>query len=361
METISYKKFIAQLTDKAYREDVPLNGSFELTPLCNLDCKMCYVHLQDPSVRHRMLSGKQWIGLMEQAIGKGMFKAMLTGGEALTHPDFWQIYMYLIEHGVAVHLKTNGLLLDEETIARLVEYPPIQIDVSLYGCDSESYVAVTGVDAFERVSKNIQMAIDAGLQNIWIAVTPSRYMSPWTNRVMEFAKSFGVSVMVNSTLFAPNENTGRKLEDIKISVSEEIKIQDDRKELFPRDQYSDIDSFYGTEQDRPHISDKGLYCKAGRSGFTINWDGIMVPCILFPRNIVCANPLADGFEHAWQAINQGVKEYAVPQQCHSCKYNERCHFCPAAHQKTAALHQCDPDVCTRNQQRLSSLSKDYKK
>lgn len=353
METISYKKFLAQLTDKAYRADVPLNGSFELTPLCNLDCKMCYVHLQDPSVRHRMLSGKQWIGLMEQAISKGMFKAMLTGGEALTHPDFWQIYMYLIEHGVAVHLKTNGLLLDEETIARLVEYPPIQIDVSLYGCDSESYVAVTGVDAFERVSKNIQMAIDAGL-NLWIMVTPSSYMSPWTNKVMEYAKSFGVSVMVNSTLFAPNENTGRKLEDIKISVSEEIKIQDDRKELFPRDEYSDIDQFYGTEQDRPDVSDKGLHCNAGRTGFTINWEGIMSPCVQFPRNIICANALAEGFEKAWQVINQGVKEYAVPQQCHSCKYNERCHFCPAAHQKTAALHQCDPDVCARNQQRLSS-------
>lgn len=355
METISYKKFIAQLTDKAYRADVPLNGSFELTPLCNLDCKMCYVHLQDPSVRHRMLSGKQWIGLMEQAISKGMMNAMLTGGEAMTHPDFWEIYMYLINQGISILLKTNGLLLTEENIARLVEYPPIQIDVSLYGCDSESYVAVTGVDAFERVSKNIKMAIDAGL-SLQIMVTPSSYMSPWTNKVMECAKSFGVSVIVNGTLFAPHENTGRKLEDINISATEEIQIQEDRQELFPRDQYSDIDSFYGTEQDRPHISDKGLYCKAGRSGYTITWDGIMVPCIQFPRNIISANPLVDGFEHAWCAINQGVKEYAVPKECHSCKYNERCHYCPVAHQKSAALHQCDPKVCKRNQQKLSYFS-----
>ena len=359
METISYKKFINQLTDKAYRADVPLHGCFELTPFCNLDCKMCYVHLQDPSVRHQMLSGKQWIGLIEQAINKGMFKAMLTGGEALTHPDFWEIYMYLIEHGVVVHLKTNGLLLNEETIARLVEYPPIQIDVSLYGCDSESYVAVTGVDAFERISKNMRMAIDAGLK-VQIMVTPSSYMSPWTNKVMEYAKSFGISVMVNSTLFAPNENTGRKLEDINISVTEEIQIQNDRKELFPREEYSDIDKFYESEQKRLDVSDKGLHCNAGRTGFTINWDGIMVPCIQFPRSIICANPLAEGFEQAWHVINQGVKEYAVPQQCHSCKYNDRCHFCPAAHQKTAALHLCDPEVCTRNQQKITSFSQDYK-
>jgi len=73
---------MAQLSDKAFKQDVPLNGNFELTPLCNLDCKICYVHLQDPSVRHRMLSGEQWIALMQQAIDRGMMVALLTGGEA---------------------------------------------------------------------------------------------------------------------------------------------------------------------------------------------------------------------------------------------------------------------------------------
>ena len=48
------------IQERTREADVPYHGAFELTPLCNLDCKMCYVHLQDPSVRHRMLSGEQW-------------------------------------------------------------------------------------------------------------------------------------------------------------------------------------------------------------------------------------------------------------------------------------------------------------
>ena len=84
------------IQERTREADVPYSGSFELTPLCNLDCKMCYVHLQDPSVRHRMLSGEQWISLIQQAIDEGMMEAMLTGGEAMTHPAFWDIYMYLI-------------------------------------------------------------------------------------------------------------------------------------------------------------------------------------------------------------------------------------------------------------------------
>lgn len=110
MNTVSYGKLINEAIKKARKTDTPISGSFELTPLCNLDCKMCYVHLTDPTVKARMLSGDQWIDLMGQAIDHGMINALLTGGECLTHPDFVKIYMYLIEQGVSVRLKTNGIL-----------------------------------------------------------------------------------------------------------------------------------------------------------------------------------------------------------------------------------------------------------
>ena len=183
------------IQERTREADIPYHGSFELTPLCNLDCKMCYVHLQDPSVRHRMLSGEQWISLIQQAIDEGMMEAMLTGGEAMTHPAFWDIYMYLINHGIVTQVKTNGLLLNEEAIKRFQQYPPFKLDISLYGCDSESYVAVTGMDAYEQVVSHIRKAVEAGL-TVCLAVTPSSYMSPWTERVMKLAGSFGVSVMV---------------------------------------------------------------------------------------------------------------------------------------------------------------------
>ena len=346
METISYKKFIAQLTDKAYREDVPLNGSFELTPLCNLDCKMCYVHLQDSSVRHQMLSGKQWIGLMEQAISKGMMTAMLTGGEAMTHPDFWEIYMYLINQGIHIRLKTNGLLLTEENVARLVEYEPYMVDVSLYGCNSESYLAVTGRDAYQQVVDNIRRAIAAGLQ-LRIMITPSGYMSPWTEQVMELAKTFGVQVVVNSILLDPNENTDRHKEDFDLTEAENDRILQKRAELFPPKYMSPEEEadIYGAIEKRPDVQEKGLYCNGGRTAFAINWDGTMGPCPDFPLAIINARPLSDGFVQAWQEVNQGVKNYAVPQKCHSCKLNTQCHFCPKQHSKVAALHLCDASIC----------------
>ena len=218
MNTISYNRFIYEATRKARENDTPISGYFELTPLCNLDCRMCYVHLSDPSVKGRMLSGDQWIGLMEQAIAQGMMFACLTGGECLTHPDFKQIYMYLIDQGVSVRIKTNGILLNRDMLALFTAYPPYVVDVSLYGCDGESYRAVTGYDVFETVTANVRAAIAAGL-HLRLMVTPSAYMLPWVDRVMEYAKSFGADdVFVNVMLMEANPDTGRSLEDYGLSL-----------------------------------------------------------------------------------------------------------------------------------------------
>jgi len=347
------------IQERTREANIPHHGSFELTPLCNLDCKMCYVHLQDPSVRHRMLSGEQWISLIQQAIDAGMMEALLTGGEAMTHPAFWDIYMYLINHGIVTHVKTNGLLLNEEAIKRFQDYPPIKLDISLYGCDSESYVAVTGVDAYEQVVSHIRKAVEAGL-TIQIMVTPSSYMSPWTERVMKLAKSFGVSVMVNDSLIEAHENTGRKKADFDLSFEEDLIIKEKTKEMFPPLYSADDHEFFMKRRNRPMLSEKGLYCSAGRSGFAINWDGVMVPCLSFPRDVVCAYPLCDGFLQAWREVNKGVKNYEVPKACHSCELNGKCHYCPMRHPKGAAKHQCDPDYCNNLKARYKAAQKTEK-
>ena len=359
MDKLPYREFLAMLQERTREADVPYHGSFELTPLCNLDCKMCYVHLQDPSVKHQMLSGEQWLSIIQQAIDAGMMEALLTGGEAMTHPAFWDIYMYLINHGIVTQVKTNGILLNEEAIKRFQQYPPYKLDISLYGCDSESYVAVTGVDAYEQVVSHIQKAVDAGL-HIQIMITPSSYMSPWTERVMKLAGSFGVSVMVNDSLIDPHDNTGRKKADFDIPLEEDMSINAKTKEMLPPLYDAADHEFFMKRRNRPHVSGKGLYCDAGRSGFAVNWDGVMVPCLTFPRDVVFAHPLRDGFRQAWNEVNEGVKNYEVPKACHSCELNDKCHYCPMQHPKGAAKHQCDPDYCNYMKARIKAAEKTEK-
>ena len=42
----SYHFYIDRfLSFKAREKGIPYSGTFELTPLCNLNCRMCYVHM----------------------------------------------------------------------------------------------------------------------------------------------------------------------------------------------------------------------------------------------------------------------------------------------------------------------------
>ena len=349
MKTINYNQFLATAMQNARKNDTPISGCFELTPLCNLDCRMCYVHLSDPSVKARMLTGDQWIDLMDQAIAGGMLSALLTGGEAMTHPDFKRIYMYLVDRGITVRVKTNGILLNRDMIELFTAYPPYIVDVSLYGCDGESYVAVTGHDAFETVTSNIRAAIAAGL-HIQLMITPSAYMLPWVDRVMEYAKTLGAEdVSVNAMLMEANPDTDRRMEDFGMSLEENARIHRRQRELFPRTpktQTEEEAEFMGEiPENEPHILPRGLYCNGGRTTFAMNWEGTMGPCLAFPRDVICADVKTIGFEEAWRQVNRGVKDYTVPQECHTCTHNTKCHYCPTQHKSVAAQHRCVAASC----------------
>ena len=346
MQTISHEEFHYVLLGNSLKSEVPAIGQFELTPLCNLDCKMCYVHLNDPSVNEQLLDGQQWISIIREAVSGGMVSAILSGGEALTHPDFWAIYDYLVQAGVLVHIKSNGVLLNEENVERLRQYPPDRIDVSLYGCDRESYIAVTGRDVFDIVDANIKRVITAGLP-LYIAITPSKPLMPWLDQTLEYLKALGVSGGVNLLLNEPREESGRIKSDFDLTVDEYLYVQERKKELFPKEAALTAGEklFREYMAKQPHVAEKGLYCSAARSLFAVNWDGTMVPCPNFPRELANANVVKDGFAASWKKINQMVKNYSVPNKCHSCSYNTRCHYCPAQHGKSALNHECDESVC----------------
>ena len=94
---------------KARDKGIPLHGLFELTPLCNLDCKMCYVHLSRAQMKGtKLLSVDQWKSIVQQAHEMGMMHVTLTGGECLTYPEFDELYCYIRSLGIKPGIKTNG-------------------------------------------------------------------------------------------------------------------------------------------------------------------------------------------------------------------------------------------------------------
>ena len=129
------------LVERAFRMRLPIACTLELTPLCNFDCRMCYVRLSGEELRGRgrLLSGSEWLRIAEEMKTAGVLFVLLTGGEPLLHPDFREIYRGLISMGMIVSVNTNGSLIDEEWADFFAENRPRRVNITLYGADEATY------------------------------------------------------------------------------------------------------------------------------------------------------------------------------------------------------------------------------
>ena len=351
-EDIVSQRIISYLREKARKTDTPYHGHFELTPLCNLDCKMCYVHLDKEHLRERsLLPVEEWESIIQQAIDAGMTKATLSGGECLTYPWFERLYLFLKSRGIATAVLTNGVLLSRERIRFFQEHMPLKIQVSLYGSCEDTYESVTGSRVYATVIENIRAAKEAGLP-IKISITPSKYMLGDIKNVIRLAKELQVPYAINLGLMTPRNDTGRECGEHDIGINDYVDIMMfnralNKKELKP---YKTI---------MPHNSSKetsfvneGLKCGAGRSTFAINWLGEMNPCTQMTS--IVAEPLKVGFRLAWGEINAEAKGYPRFTDCNDCAYSHACDFCAAENEKLGSRFKLSPKWCARTWKMVES-------
>ena len=336
-----YSEVRRYLGFKARDRGVPVSGSFELTPLCNLDCKMCYVHLNREQLRGaELLSTETWKDLMRQAVDAGMLFATLTGGECLTYPGFKELYLYLRELGVETSILSNGVLMDAEMVDFLVENPPAGIQITVYGASEEAYERVTGHRSFVRVMENLRRIQSAGLP-LKVAITPNAFMEDG-EQLVRLLYGMNVPFQINTCLVLPRVETGRDLQDADLDTY--ICLMKLARELRDGEACTGCDE---GELPEPggcaEEATKGVRCGAGRSSFCIAWDGLMRPCNAFPG--IAADALDLGFAEAWRRINAEVREFPQPLECEGCSYRAQCPSCVADHASGAPIGHANPARC----------------
>ena len=136
----------AFLLRRAAKTGVPITGSFELTPLCNLNCKMCYVRMNRTEQEEisRLQTAEEWTALAEKLRDAGTLFLLLTGGEPLLYPAFRAVYLAVRKRGMIVTVNTNGTLLNEDWAAFFAKNPPRRVNVTLYGASGETYKSLCG-------------------------------------------------------------------------------------------------------------------------------------------------------------------------------------------------------------------------
>ena len=337
------------LSFKARDKGIPISGSFELTPLCNLDCRMCYVHLNKEQMNGaQLLTVEQWKDIMQQAIDAGMMYARLTGGECLTYPGFRELYGFLHSKGVETAILSNGILMDAEMVDYLVAHPPAAVQITLYGASEDAYERVTGKRVFSRVMENIRR-LDAAQIPLSIAVTPNEFMTDG-EAVIRLLHEEGLTFAINAGLIQPREETGRKLADAGLDAymaMMKLRIALKGQQLEPD---CDPESLPDPGSEASTAT-KGVRCGAGRSGFAIDWQGRMRPCNTFPCEPVDVRTL--GFAEAWKITNHTALNYPLPTECEGCAYKGVCKHCVAEHAAGAPAGNASPAICAWGKRMVS--------
>lgn len=313
---------------------IPVSGIFELTPRCNLSCKMCYIRMTPEEMEPvgREKTAEEWISLGKEARDAGMVFLLITGGEPTLRKDFAEIYRALAQMGLSISINTNGTLITDEIKEVFKEFPPAQMNITLYGVCREDYADFcSNANAFDAVkdaldwfeSQNILVHLNA-------TMTPKN-LTKWT-ALEDFAIARCLELRVTSYCFPPTrrsectscaefsrltpEESGSVMaEEILYRMGPDAILRRSETLSSPLQKNCDLDN------------GEPMQCLAGRSQFWVAWEGSMTPCGML--STPCTRPFGNNFANAWNKLCSEISDIRLCAECSVCELRDGCMNCAA--------------------------------
>lgn len=339
---------------KAAQAGVPISGTFELTPRCNLSCRMCYVRMSPEEMKPygRELTAQEWIHLGEQATQSGMLFLLLTGGEPMLRSDFPDIYDALSQMGPSISINTNGTMLSKQIRNLLERRPPSQLNVTLYGPKEDTYATLCGNHrAFNKTIDTLRWARDIGIfLNVNVTVTP--WNMDQISELEAFAEREDLHIRLTFYNFPPSRRS-TKSEFSRLTAEEvgrmiaqrEYRLQGAETLTVRANCILESTLKCAEMQSSANSEGESIRCFAGRSQFWVAWNGEMTPCGMM--DVPKTNPLSDGFLTSWEKIKQDTAKIRLCFDCISCKERDTCFNCAAVMLTETGSFQGRPDYMCR--------------
>lgn len=326
---------------RAARAGIPLSGTFELTPCCNMACKMCYVRKtkQEQEAIAPLRTAEEWIRLGRTARDAGMLYLLLTGGEPFLRPDLRQILSRLNSLGLVITINSNGTLIDASVVDWLKQTPPARINITLYGASDETYGRLCGnPHGFSQVVRAIRLLKQAGIAvKLNCSVTPDNAHD--LERMFAFAREEELILQATSYMFPPLRRDAAMVGRNDRFTPEEAAWQNARivcqswgeerfLEYMDAEESRSLPAEPGEDCPELPVEGGGMRCRAGRCSFWVTWDGRMLPCGMFPGEDA-ANVLDGDFAAQWQRVREQVAQIRLPAGCTACSLRDSCRACAA--------------------------------
>ncbi len=320
-----------RLGQKADAMRLPLGGTMELLPLCNMNCKMCFIR-QDPEEmkkQGRMLSCDEWLRIAREAKEAGVLFLLLTGGEPLIYPEFRRLYTTLFDMGFILTINTNGTLIDGDWADFFEARPCRRLNITVYGDSDEAYGRLCrNPKGHTQLMRALELLKERGIPHrLNYTITPDNVDQ--LQYACGLAKEQGTALEAAAYLFPPirRENQGFA----RLSPAQAARAKVDWIKYFYGEQQLRVEANAAKpflEHPVVTVGTHGLTCRAGRSGFWMAWNGELLPCGMFLEPKISL--LNHSFGEGWKYIVEETAKLRMYAGCDTCRKRHSCIVCGAS-------------------------------
>jgi len=153
----------------------PKSVDIAVTGRCNLACKYCFY--ADEMVALSDLPAERWFDFFAELGEMAVQRVTLTGGEAFTRPDFWELTDSVISNKMRYSLLSNGTLITEKLLAQFEQGKRRlrldSIQVSIDGSRAEIHDR-SRPNSFDRALRGLRLLVEAKFP-VTVRVTVNRH------------------------------------------------------------------------------------------------------------------------------------------------------------------------------------------
>lgn len=283
--------------------------AIEITSLCNLQCKHCYMNSKKKSTDD--LTTEEWNNFFSQLkkdFGNKLTIA-ITWGEPLVRQDIFEILSNLKIHGFNVNLSTNGILLNKDNVWELKKYI-YALSISLDWFD-ESHNYLRQSNVFDKTLENIKLCKEL---NYLVVKTTIYKKNIWE---LEELYKLMQDLQIQQWHLFPMEPMWRAKENQKEILSKEEynllcefvdKIKTNKKGKL-KIRFSEEGSNFMYDKTCDYCKFK--LCNAWINSSAILYNGDIVSCMQSNRNNIQGNIKTDNFKQIWETrfLKNRQKDY----------------------------------------------------
>jgi len=283
------------------RLSLELNGhpqptvcTLQVTTKCQANCIHCSAAKHKRAHEPEMTT-QDWKRVVRESEQLGAVTIIFTGGEPLLRPDIFELIDWVDKDEAVVGIFSNGLLLNDDNVKKLVDAGLWFIHVSIDSPNANQHDEMRRLPGcFDKAIEGLTRAKEAGiLTGISTYATPERLRNGQVVELIEMTKRYGFDEI---TIFDVVP-TGRLLHEDRCHL-----LSDEDKEELCR-----IENEYNEGHPLPQVITQahvngptGVGCYAGWCQFYMTAYGEMTPCDFTPLHF--GNARDESVETLWNRM-----------------------------------------------------------